>query len=79
MERTLILEKVKAQAATIFAMAPDQIKETDSHKEIKAWDSLGHLRLFMALEAEFGLKFDVAEMTANRTITAIAHLIGEKV
>lgn len=78
MERTLILEKVKTQAATIFATAPDQIEETDSHKEIEAWDSLGHLRLFMALEAEFGLKFDVTEMTASRTIAAITDLIEQK-
>ena len=79
MERHQILERVKTQAGTIFALAPEAIKDEDGYKEIKGWDSLAHLRLFMAVEAEFGIKFDVGEITNTQTIDAITTLVMEKV
>ena len=78
MDQNLILEKVKTQAGQIFTMDPDDIQTEDSHKTIKGWDSLAHLRLFMALEAEFAMKFDVGEMTGSRSIKDIVNLINRR-
>ena len=79
MERTQILETIKNQAGKIFALSPEAIGEEDGYKQVKGWDSLAHLRLFMAVEAEYGIKFDVGEITNTQTIGAITTLVMEKV
>jgi acyl carrier protein len=42
------------------------------------WDSLGQINLFMALEKEFGVKFDYEEITSNTSIKDIINLLKNK-
>tara|TARA_B100000795_G_scaffold96234_1_gene70600 strand:+ start:121 stop:375 length:255 start_codon:yes stop_codon:yes gene_type:complete len=44
--------------------------------DIKAWDSLGQINLFMAIENEFGLSFDPEDIIENDSIERIIFLLN---
>lgn len=75
MERALIVDKIISIASDTFLMEPQSISPSFSNQDSEAWDSLGHLRLFMAIEEEFSHKFDVNDITAANTIEDIVQLV----
>lgn len=44
----------------------------------EAWDSLGQLTLFMAIESELGIKYTPDEVIENNSIESIVNLIKSK-
>lgn len=49
----------------IFKIAESEIDENSSPDSLEKWDSLGHMKLVIALEEEFGVRFshdDIVEM-----------------
>jgi len=48
--------------ATILDVAPAMITEDCSMDTIGHWDSLKHMKLVIALEQEFGIEFDDADV-----------------
>lgn len=44
--------------------------------DIKNWDSLGQINLFMAIESDLGLSFDPDDVIANDSIKKIIKLIN---
>ncbi len=45
---------------------------------LAAWDSLGTLRLLLAIEETYGLRIDEAEMRAATTVAALAAIVAAK-
>lgn len=43
------------------------------------WDSLGNFRLILALEAEFGVQFEIHELEQLSSVTAMSSAIVEKI
>ncbi len=62
----------------IMDVPEDQIVEASSTETIGAWDSLRHMRLVLALEEEFGIKFSdeviVQMLNMGAVIAAVAQL-----
>jgi acyl carrier protein len=46
--------------------------------DIRGWDSLAHMNLINALEAEFGLKFNVRELMKMRNVGTIRQVLTTK-
>jgi acyl carrier protein len=46
--------------------------------DLKAWDSLAHIRLVSGIENEFGFQFTLAEIEALNSVRELVDLIGEK-
>jgi acyl carrier protein/serine acetyltransferase len=46
--------------------------------DIAAWDSLGTLRLLLAIEESYGVSLNELEMRAGQTIAALAAIVAEK-
>jgi len=44
--------------------------------DIDAWDSLGQINLFIAIESELGLSFDPDDVIENNSIEKIIDLIN---
>ena len=44
--------------------------------DVTAWDSLGQINLFMAIENEFGLSFDPEDVIENDSIERIIFLLN---
>lgn len=54
-------------------IAPERIRDELAFSEIPEWDSLGHVNLMVALEAEYGVSIDedaMLELTSVRAIRA---------
>jgi acyl carrier protein len=50
----------------------DSISDSDSVETIKAWDSVRHLNLIMAIEERFGLTFEADEIPDLISVRAIS-------
>lgn len=49
-----------------------------SAKDVEDWDSTNHVRVMVAIEAEFGVRFDSDEMSSPETVGDLVKLIAEK-
>ena len=44
---------------------------------LEAWDSLGHLRLMMEIEAEFDVRFSTQQIGRPKTVAELCQLLSE--
>jgi len=68
-------ERVRAVIVKTFALAPE-----DGHGELRMgavpkWDSLGHMRLVVELEEEFGVTFATYTIAQLLDVESIARVI----
>lgn len=49
-----------------------------SQKNCAEWDSVNHLNLILALEAEFGVAFEPEEIAAMQNFEAVKNLLAAK-
>ena len=59
----------------IDVLGVDTISDTDSVETIKAWDSVRHLTLVMALEERFGISFEAEEIPELISVRAISEAL----
>ena len=53
------------------------LRDSDAIDGLPGWDSAGHLNLIMAIEAEFGLQFEIDEMESLTDVAAIRSRLGK--
>lgn len=73
-----MLEELQEIFREVFDDASLVITPETSAMDIEAWDSLSHLRLVMAMEAEFRIQFDFEELNALRNVGEMMVLIQQK-
>ena len=71
-------ERVARLASEIFDVPAGQLGPEASPSTIGAWDSVAHLNLILALEDEFGIKFDLEEMEKMQSIGQVSELVRAK-
>lgn len=49
-----------------------------SASDVKGWDSLGHIRLMLATEKKFKVKFKASEVSLLKNVGELVQLIGQK-
>lgn len=57
-----IENKLKAVFAEVFEIEANTVGPNTKLKEIKGWDSLGQLRIVMAIEEAFNVSFTIEEI-----------------
>ena len=55
-----------------------QLRDGMTFSDIRGWDSLGHMNLINALEAEFGLRFSVRELMKMKSVGTIRQVLTAK-
>ncbi len=55
-------ERIKKTMSITFEIPVEEITEESTVHSISKWDSLNHMKLVIALEDEFKIKFDQEEM-----------------
>lgn len=55
-----------------------EIRDDQTAEEIPEWDSLAHVRLIVAVEKEFGVRFTAAEVGDIDTVGALIRLTESK-
>ena len=63
----------------VLGVDAGSIKDTDSPKSLPQWDSVTHLQLLLALEAEFGVQFSPDEMAQLSSVGLIKRRLRAEV
>lgn len=55
-------ERIKEVMADVFEVSPQDIPDDADTENVEQWDSLGHMQLMLALEAEFEVEIPTETM-----------------
>lgn len=73
-----LLDRVRAIAADVLSVSPNEIGPDSSPESIEAWDSVHHLNLVLALEQEFDTQFEPEEIDQMKNVAHIVAILQSK-
>lgn len=74
-----VADRIRQIAADLFDIPVAQVNNDLSPQTVPDWDSMQHLNLVLAIEAQLGVRFDPLEIEQMRTIGRIIDITGEHV
>ncbi len=72
------MEKFNEMAGEAFKMAPSEIKDSLTPKDIPEWDSMNFLLFIAALEKEFNFSFSMDEVLNAKSLGDIKAVLQAK-
>ncbi|MBR5359702.1 MAG: acyl carrier protein [Lachnospiraceae bacterium] len=78
MSKEEIYEKLNTIFRDIFDDEDIVVTETTNSDDIEDWDSLEHINLISAVEKEFGVKFNIAQVTGMQNVGEMVDIIIDK-
>jgi acyl carrier protein len=76
--RTEILEKVAKSITSILDLPNQEITMRTTADDVEGWDSFNHINIVVAIENEFGIKFNTSEVEELRQVGEFVKLIEKK-
>lgn len=73
-----IFEKLEEVFADVFDEDIKLTAETTA-EDVEDWDSLTHITLISAVEAEFGIRFKMKEVSSMKNVGEMVAIISERV
>lgn len=73
-----MLERIAKVFASVFAFPADKVTQATGPDDVPRWDSLGHMRLVAALQAEFKVEFELDETMQMVSVARIAEFLKKK-
>jgi len=81
-EKLTASDDVLARVQEVFRAELDDedlvIAPDTSQNNLKAWDSLAHIRLVSGIENDFDIQFSLAEIEQITSVRQFVQLIGER-
>jgi acyl carrier protein len=81
-EKLTSSEAILARVQDVFRAELDDedlvIGPDSSQKNLKAWDSLAHIRLVSGIESEFDIQFSLAEIEQITSVRQFVQLVQER-
>jgi acyl carrier protein len=74
-----LAESVATTLAESLGLPPSSLDEAASAFTCEAWDSLAQLRLVLALEERFAIRFTIEEIERATSLAEVRRLVAEKV
>jgi acyl carrier protein len=71
-------QKVLKIVSSILAVPLGELNLESSYENIESWDSINHLKLIMALEAEFAVTFSDEEIMILLDVKSIVETLCDK-
>jgi acyl carrier protein len=78
MTQTLIIEKMQKIFDGLL-LDPVTLTAQLSAKDVDEWDSLLQISIVVAIESEFGIRFNLGEVEGTQNIGEFADLIARKI
>ena len=78
MTQTLIIEKMQKIFDGLL-LDPVTLTAHLSAKDVDEWDSLLQVSIVVAIESEFGIRFNLGEVEATQNIGEFSDLIARKI
>ena len=72
------MNKFENIIADILQISNNDFKITDQIVDIPEWDSLAHITIISAIEANYNIKFSTKEIINIKSITDLSKLISIK-
>ena len=69
--------RIKNIISKILSISTDDIQDDSSSDSLQAWDSLGHMKIVLALEEEFDIRFDEVQITEMTSVSKICQTIDQ--
>jgi acyl carrier protein len=63
--------RIRTLIAWTFGVREEQISEATSQGDIAPWDSLGQIKLMLALEQAFGVQLEVDDLEVLNSVPAL--------
>ena len=79
MEIKEILVRLTPILEDTFADTDCEFTVATTREDIEEWDSLAQVRLFLAIEMDFGFKFDLEDMEDINGIADLVQIINGKI
>ena len=73
-----IFEQVKFIFVDILRCDESDINENSSSENLEQWDSLAHIKLILAIERQFVIKFSLGELQNLKSIKDLVILLETK-
>ena len=78
----MMFEDVLRRLSTLVGDALDleelELTPNMTAKNVEGWDSLAQIRIMVAIETEFGIRFETHEVAGLPTVGALAELVLRK-
>ena len=78
MDRAEVLEVLANIMRDVFDEDDLVVTEDTTAEDVADWDSANHGRLIIAVEGEFGIRFETDEITAPDTVGELVDMIEAK-
>ena len=63
-------------AAEIFQVDPESLSSSSTPDDVERWDSLAHLRLITAVEAEYGIRLSMQQIQELGKLGDLEAIVG---
>lgn len=73
-----VIEQIQSVLAATLKVAPSDIRATTTSDDLEAWDSLGQVKLIMALEQAFNVEVEVDDFGLLASVPAIAEYLSRR-
>jgi acyl carrier protein len=73
-----MLQEIKPIFIEIFTELKSDISGATVAADVPGWDSLGHLKLMMAIEKKFKIRFTASEISSLNSVGDIVELVSLK-
>ena len=70
--------RIRTVVASVFGVDPESLSLKDSPETLADWDSVNHIHLVLALEAEFSVQFEPGQLAELRSLSAIQVLLSQR-
>jgi acyl carrier protein len=73
-----IYERLNTVFHSVFFDDSIRVKAETAAPDVEGWDSVAHVNLMVAVEAEFGVEFTTSELETMETVGDMVRLIKAK-
>jgi acyl carrier protein len=77
MTKDEIKQRARAALARTLKVNPDEISDTASQVDFSRWDSVHHMNVVLALENDFGIEFEDAELPNLTSLPSLVDAIAK--
>ncbi len=79
MNKEEIYERLNNVFRDVFDDESIVVTEATNSSDIEDWDSLEHINLIVAVEQEFGMKFNMNEVTTMKNVGDMVNIIISRI
>ena len=79
MNREEVYNKLSGVFKDVFDDESLVINDNTTSSDVEGWDSLEHINLIVSIEKEFGIKFNMSEVTSMHNVGEMVDIIISRI